>query len=237
MNRSICTAVLCLAAPIAAWAQNSTACTPVITSLLKGAPSVAADPVSSRLRQVLDCYSNGLIEEAAWVPADKYNQRILSAAVGNNIASVASIGDFACSKISGVAAPKHVPFGKVADQVDKNRMVEQLKSSMEFCKQAFSKLSDAELEESVPWDGLIKFGGGTQGAKVTRFAAALWVTNVLIEHYGALAGYLQISGSLSTLASVPLVEGRFPKGTQPEQSPPLTPTTNNGSSPPKPDNK
>ena len=62
---------------------------------------------------------------------------------------------------------------------------------MAFCKQAFSKLNDANLGESVSW-----FGGG----KVTRFEAALEVTNDLIDHYAALAVYLRLNGLLPPTA-------------------------------------
>jgi hypothetical protein len=186
------------------------------------APSVQ-EPVSSRLRQVLDCYSGGLIEIAAEVPADKYTaQRILGETVGHNVGHVAFISSFACAKISGLTAPKPP---KVAGEADKDGMVKWFKSSMEFCKRAFSKLSDARLGESVRWDGFNpSYPEVDVGASVTRYSAALWVTNVLIERYGAFAGYFASSSSpfqphatLSPVDSVPLVTGpsSLPKATTP----------------------
>jgi hypothetical protein len=57
-------------------------------------------------------------------------------------------------------------------------MIAWLKSSMEFCKQAFAQLSDAKLGESITW---VPGGPGAVERKVTRFTAVSWVNNVLIE--------------------------------------------------------
>ena len=161
------------------------------------------DPVSARLRQVLDCYSGGLIAISQEVGADKYTgQKILGATWGHNVGHVAFISAFACSKLSGEAVPRPP---RISGEGDKDGMVEWLKSSMEFCKQAFSKLSDAKLGESIPWNGFGPGGTGGEGNTVTRFAAALWVTNVMIERFGAFAGYIQVHGSLSDIGTVPLV--------------------------------
>lgn len=166
--------------------------------------SVATDPVSSRLRQVLDCYSGGLIAIAGEIPADAYTQEVSRyASIGENIGHVAFISAFACSKLSGEAEPR--PPRRIAGEGDKDGMVEYLKSSMEFCKQAFSKLSDAKLGESIRWNGFSPDRTGGEGNTVTRFAAALWVTNVMIERYGAFADHLHTHGSLSDIGTVPLV--------------------------------
>ena len=113
------------------------------------------------------------------------------------------------SKIAGIAVPRHVALAneagdvRVDNEADKDKVVAWLKSSMDFCRQAFSKLSDAKLGEAVPWDGFTPGWTGDRGKRVTRFAAGLWVNNVLIERYGAFAGYLQAGGSLSAIDSVP----------------------------------
>jgi hypothetical protein len=224
MKRLICLAGLCLAAPVAARAQDSTACRPAVSVVMESRPSVPTDSVSSELRRVLDCYSNGLIVAAEWIPPDKYNQRILAETVGANILHVAYVSAFACSKISGVAAPNHAKLDAYAD---KDSMIEWLKSSTDFCKQAFSKLSDAKMGESVPWDGFADgWRDGWTGQRVTRFAAASWITHVLIERYGALVGYMQVGGALSTIASVPFAEtGRPPATTRTQPEPTPSPNT------------
>jgi hypothetical protein len=165
----------------------------------------ATNPVSSRLAQVFDCYSGGLIAIAEEIPAEKYNnQHILGETVAHNLVHTAGISDFACSESTGLAAPKS---GKIDEVSDKNDVVEFLKSSREFCKQAFSKLIDANLGESIPWNGLDSNDREGVGRTVTRFAAVLWVTDVLIERYGAFAGYMQTHVTLSDRDTVPLVTG------------------------------
>jgi hypothetical protein len=97
--------------------------------------------------------------------------------------------------------------GNIDVTSDKNDIVEYLKLSTEFCKQAFSKLNDAKLAESIPWRGLDSNDLEGVGPTVTRFAAALWVTDTLIERYGAIASYMQTHGTLSDPATLPLVTG------------------------------
>ena len=62
---------------------------------------------------------------------------------------------------------------------------------MEYCQQAFSKLTDAKLAETVPFFG---------GKRVTRLGAALEVNNDLIDHYAALAVYLRLNKLLPPTA-------------------------------------
>jgi hypothetical protein len=161
------------------------------------------DPVSSGLRGILECYAGGFIALAEEIPADKYTpQHLLGESVGYNVGHVATISAYACAKMLGVASPK--PRRKIADDTDKSGMIEWLKSSMDFCKEAFSTLSDDKLGESIPWN----FDPNSireTGSRVTRFGAASWVTNVLIERYAAFAGYFQLHGSLSPFNSVPSV--------------------------------
>jgi uncharacterized damage-inducible protein DinB len=173
MKRWMWVAAICLAAPMAARAQGS-----------------AANPVSDKLRQVLGEYSKSLVASAEEMPADKYSYHPTPEQMtfGKSMEHVAEVNNFACSKISGAPAPQ----GSKATETDsKDKLVQGLKASMEFCKQAFAKLTDANLTDSVPWFG---------GRQTTRFAAAIEVTNDLIDHYGALAVYLRLSGLLPPTA-------------------------------------
>jgi hypothetical protein len=62
---------------------------------------------------------------------------------------------------------------------------------MDFCRQAFSGLTDTKLGESLPWFG---------GRQTTRFAAAMELTNDLIDDYATLSVYLRINGMLPPTA-------------------------------------
>ena len=172
MKRLIWMAVICLVAPVAARSQGP-----------------ASNPVSTKLRQTLDSYSRNLVATAEEMPAEKYSYHPTPEQMtfGKSIDHVAEVNNFACSKVSGAAAPE----GAKVSETDKDKLVEELKASMDFCKQAFSKLTDAALGEQVPWFG---------GRQVTRVSAALEVTNDLIDHYAALAVYLRLNNLLPPTA-------------------------------------
>src|SRR6266566_1708351 len=126
MKRFIWVAVICLFAPVAARSQ-----------------AAASNPVSTKLRQILDSYSKDLVSAAEEMPAEKYSYHPVPEQMtfGKSIDHVAEVNNFACSKISGVAAPE----GAKLNDTDKDKLVQELKASMDFCKQAFSKLTDAAL--------------------------------------------------------------------------------------------
>ncbi len=172
MKRLIWMAVICLAAPMAARSQGP-----------------APNPVSTKLREILDDYSKFLVATGEVMPAEKYSYHPTPEQMtfGKSIDHVAEVNNFACSRISGVAAPE----GAKLNETDKAKLVEELKASMDLCKQAFSKLTDSNLGDMVPWFG---------GRKVARVSAALEVTNDLIDHYAALAVYLRLNGLLPPTA-------------------------------------
>jgi len=172
MKRLIWLTVICFVTPLAGWAQNTT-----------------ADPVSSQLRRVLDREAKNLVAAAEEFPLDKYTYHPTPEAmtVGNTIEHITQVNNSACSKVGGVAAPEQAKVG----ETDKDKLVEALKASMDFCRQAFSGLTDTKLGESVPWFG---------GRQATRFAAAMEVTNDLIDHYATLSVYLRINGMLPPTA-------------------------------------
>jgi hypothetical protein len=172
MKRFIWMTVICFVAPMVAWAQGP-----------------APNPVSAKLRQILDGYSRDLVATAEEMPADKYSYHPTPEQMtfGKSIDHVAEVNNFACSKVSGVVAPE----GAKLNETDKDKLVAELKASMDICKQAFSKLTDSTLGDLVPWFG---------GRQVPRVSAALEVTNDLIDHYAALAVYLRLNGLLPPTA-------------------------------------
>jgi len=62
------------------------------------------------------------------------------------MAHIAQVNNSACASVGGLTAPAQVTVG----EIDKDKLVEALKASMDFCRQAFSGLTDAKLGESVP---------------------------------------------------------------------------------------
>lgn len=173
MKRLIWIILFCLIAPIAVPAQNS-----------------ASNPLTETLRRTFDRYSNNLVAAAEEMPADKYGYQPTKEEMtfGRTIAHIAEVNNFACAKASDMPAPDGP---KLTEADSKDKLVAGLKASMDYCAQAFSKLTDANLAEMVPF-----FGGRT----VTRLGAALEVNNDLIDHYAALAVYLRLNGLLPPTA-------------------------------------
>src|SRR5260370_41631985 len=122
MKRLIWTAVICLVAPMACRAQGP-----------------AANPVSAKLRQILDNYSKDLVATAEEMPVEKYSYhpKPEQMTFGKSVDHVAEVNNFVCSKISGAAAPE----GAKVSETDKDKLVEELKASIDYCRQAFSKLT------------------------------------------------------------------------------------------------
>ena len=89
--------------------------------------------------------------------------------------------------MTGDAAPERLKIG----DTEKDKLVAALKASMDLCKQAFTKLTDAKLGEPVTM---------FNGRPGTRFSAALEVTNDLIDHYAALAVYMRLNDMLPPTA-------------------------------------
>jgi hypothetical protein len=172
VKRLVCLAAIFFVAPLAGRSQTST-----------------ANPVSTQLRQVLDSYAKNLVAVAEEFPVDKYTYHPTPAemTVGATMAHIAQVNNSTCATIAGVARPERVK----AEETDKDKLVDGLKTSMDFCRQAFSGLTDADLGGSVP---------GFGGRSMTRFAAAIEVTNDLIDHYATLSVYLRINGLLPPTA-------------------------------------
>ena len=156
----------------------------------RSAQDATANPVSTTMRQLLDRYSKNLIATAEEMPAGKYGYHPTPEQMtfGKTIEHIAEVNSFACSKVSDMPAPQGP---KVSDSDPKDKLVTALKSSIDFCAQAFSRLIDSMLGDPVTLFG---------GRQSTRLGAVLEVTNDLIDHYAALAVYLRLNGLLPSTA-------------------------------------
>lgn len=155
---------------------------------LAQAQSPAADPVSNTLRQLLDRFANNLVASAEEMPAGKYSYHPTPAQLtfGGTMQHVSEVNNRACSLVGDTPAPEQQKIS----ETDKDKQIAQLKASMEYCKQAFAKLTDAKMGDPVQM----------RNRQSTRFGAALEVTNDLIDHYAAIAVYLRLNGLLPPTA-------------------------------------
>jgi hypothetical protein len=169
MKRLCWLAAICFVMPLAVRAQNT-----------------ATDPVSTRLREVLDTYGKNLVATAEEFPADKYTYHPTpeGRTVGNTVAHIAQVNNFACAQLGGVDAPPKVTLA----ETDKDKLVEALKASMDFCRQQFAGLTDAKLADPLKWRNM------------TRFGVADEVTYDLVDHYATLSVYLRLNGLIPPTA-------------------------------------
>lgn len=169
MKTAILTVVLALTFPVALPAQN---------------------PVASALREILKERGPHLVAAAETMPADKYGFKATAEQMtfGHLVLHTATSNYFLCSKISDTAAPD---LAKLADTDAKDKLVDRLKGSFDFCTSALAKLEDAKLG-----DPLTLWGGW----KTTRAMAALELGNDWADHYSLAATYLRLNGLLPPTA-------------------------------------
>jgi uncharacterized damage-inducible protein DinB len=147
-------------------------------------------PVSDAVRTLLDRASKNLVAAADEMPADKYTFHPTPDQVtfGHLVVHMTNSNNFLCSKISGMAPPASV---KLVDTDTKDKLMDGLKASFDFCNQALAKVDDSNLGEE-----LTLFGGRT----ATRAAAMIALTNDFADHYSTAASYLRANGLLPPTA-------------------------------------
>lgn len=172
-KRLICLVAVCMAMPTFARAQQS-----------------SANPITAELRDNLNDYGKNLIGAAETMPEDKYGFKPTpgNMTFGKTIGHIADVDYAICSKMF---TPPASPFAKSSDSDSKEKLIAGLKASIDYCGEQFSKMTDANLTEMVPFFG---------GKKITRFGAALAVVTDFADHYAGLSIYLRSNGLLPPTA-------------------------------------
>jgi hypothetical protein len=173
MKRLICLLAVCLAVPMHARAQNST-----------------ANPLTTAVRKQFDDYAKDLVATAEIMPEEKYSFRPTpeNMTFGKTIGHIADVNNAVCSKLF---SPPATPFAKSSETDSKEKLVAGLKASMDYCGEQFSKMTDANLAEMVPFFG---------GRQITRLGAALAVITDFADHYAGLSIHLRMNGLLPPTA-------------------------------------
>jgi len=148
------------------------------------------NPVSSALREILPRQQKNLVAAAEEMPAEKYGYKPTEAQItfGHLILHVAQTNQHLCAKISDATEPKPID---VKDTDSKEKIVEALKGSFDFCGSALAKVDDSKLGDTVEL-----FGGHTG----PRAAAMFIISNDWADHYSAAAMYLRLNGMLPPTA-------------------------------------
>jgi hypothetical protein len=173
MKRFICLFAICFAIPMVSAAQDT------------------ANPLTATVRKTFDEYSKNVIGAAEVMPPEKYNYRPNAdvRTFGATIGHVADVNYLICGKLMTAPAPQ---VAKTSESDPKDKLVTALKASMDYCSQAFSKITDANLAEMVPWFG---------GRQITRLGVAEAVSYDLVDHYAGLSIYLRMNSLLPPTAT------------------------------------
>ena len=188
-HRACILLIACAAVPVTLAAQAKPATAPAPTAA-PAAPAASANPVSDALRNMEQRSARNLIAAAEAMPADKYNYRPTPAQMSFAQIQVhlANEGnDILCSKTAGVAAPQRTPVDSTAA---KEQLVARLKETFQFCEQAFAKMDDSKLAESVSMFGM----------NLSRATAVLITVGDWADHYSQEANYLRLNGVLPPTA-------------------------------------
>ena len=124
------------------------------------------------------------------MPADKFSYHPTEQQItfGHLVLHIIQSNNGLCSRIGDV--PETKPTG-LKESDGKDKLVEALKASFEFCSTALSKVDDSKLGDEVQLFG---------GHKGTRAFALIALTNDWADHYASAAMYLRLNGLLPPTA-------------------------------------
>lgn len=149
----------------------------------------AQSPVSDALRSRLTREAKNTIGAAEEMPVNKYGYKPTEAQVpfGHWVSHATGANYLICSKLTGAAAPE----AGVKETDPKDKLVEALKKSFDYCSTQLPKLQDSQLGEEVSMFG---------GRKMTKGAAVLELSADWADHYSQMASYLRLNGLLPPTA-------------------------------------
>lgn len=161
----------------------------VMVVLFLSACAWAQNPVSDGLRDRLTRMTSNTIGAAQEMPAEKYGYKPTDAQVpfGHWVSHATSANYFLCSKLTGAEAPD----AGVKETDPKDKLIEALKKSFDYCSAQLPKLQDSQLGDEITIFG---------GRKSTKGAAALELSADWADHYAQMSGYLRLNGLLPPTA-------------------------------------
>ena len=141
------------------------------------------NPVSTFIRDALAERSKHMVAAAVEMPGDKYGFKAPPDLItfGYLVLHVADGNYIYCTKIGGVSAPE-VP--KLSETDPKDKLVERLKASFDFCTAALAKLDDSNMGETLAIGEI----------KASRAMTILTLSSSWATHYSTEESYLQLNG-------------------------------------------
>lgn len=152
-----------------------------------------ANPVTQGFRAFGAHYGGWLVAAFDSIPAGKYGYRPTppQQTVGYIAQHLEDANYSLCSDFGGV---KHPATAKdsLADTVKarwpKDTLVTRLKASLAFCDSAMTRVTDAQLADSLQADP------PNSGRKIVRARYLMAFVTDLAEHYAQVASYMRLSG-------------------------------------------
>ena len=143
-----------------------------------------SNPVSTAVRQHLENRSKNMVAAAEQMPADKYSYSPTPGQItfGHLIQHIASSNGNLCAAIAGSIAPK----SDIKESDAKEKLVQALKESFDFCATSLAKVDDSKLGEEIT----------IFNRKVTRARAMIALPADWADHYAGEAMYLRLNGML-----------------------------------------
>jgi uncharacterized damage-inducible protein DinB len=145
----------------------------------------AQNPVSDGLRDRLPRMAKNTIGAAEEMPAEKYGYKPTEAQVpfGHWVSHATGANYLICSKLTGATAPE----ASVKETDPKDKLIDALKKSFDYCTAQLPKLQDSQLGDEI-----LLFGT----RKMTKGAATLELSADWADHYAQMASYLRLNGLL-----------------------------------------
>ncbi len=149
----------------------------------------AQNPVSDAVRNRITTVSKNTIGAAEEMPADKYGYKPTPAQVpfGHWVSHASGANYFICSRLTGATAPE----AGVKETDPKDKLIDALKKSFDYCTAQLPKLQDSQLGQEVDFFG---------GRKMTKGALALELSADWADHYAQMSTYLRLNGLLPPTA-------------------------------------
>jgi uncharacterized damage-inducible protein DinB len=149
------------------------------------------NPVTSVVKEILPRQQKNLVGAVEAMPAEKFGYKPTEQQMtfGHLVLHVIGANNHLCSTIGDIPEVKAPVPLKESDSKDK--LVEALKASFDFCNSALNKVDDSKLGDEVELFG---------GRKGPRAFAMFALTNNWADHYSAAAMYLRLNGLLPPTA-------------------------------------
>jgi hypothetical protein len=155
----------------------------------------SANPVTDTVRDMVARHAKNLVASADLMPADKYGYRPTEAQMtfGELIAHIVQTNVALCSAVGGGMPPMTpAEVKKLAGTAPKETLVAAIKQSFDYCTQAITKATDAQLAEQASMFG--------QPIGMSRAAALVTIAVDWADHYSTAASYLRMNGFLPPTA-------------------------------------